>query len=308
MIERQHLAIIHALNTRGSLASAAGALNLTQSALSHSIKKLEDRLGVSLWQKQGRKLRLTQAGEYLLTSANNLLPQLEQVDIMLKAFGEGRKGQLRLGMECHPCYEWLMSIVAPFLEKWPDVDLDVIQQFRFDGLAALREHRIDILITSDPMDAPELSHKAVLNYELLLVVANNSALAKAKNISAKALQNQTLITFPVERARLDVFSHFLIPAAIEPKRQHSVETIEVMLQLVASSRGVCTLPDWLVEKYQTQHPIKGLALGKAGVHKTLYLVYRKDDQKLDYLNDFLGLAEGRQSANPSRALPHLDKN
>ncbi|ABD79899.1 LysR family transcriptional regulator [Saccharophagus degradans] len=293
MIERQHLLVMRALDSEGSLAAAADTLNLTQSALSHSIKKLEDRLGVTLWQKQGRKLRLTQAGEYLLRAANNLLPQLEQVDTMLRAFGEGRKGQLRLGMECHPCYEWLMTVVAPFLTRWPDVDLDVIQQFRFDGLAALREHKIDILITSDPMDAPELAHCPVLDYELLLVVAANTPQAKLTSINAGDLQQQTLITFPVERARLDVFTHFLIPAAIEPKRQHAVETIEVMLQLVSSNRGVCTLPNWLVEKYQHHHPISGVRLGQSGVHKTLYLVYRRDDSKLDYINDFLTTASKR---------------
>lgn len=291
MIERQHLNIIRALSTQGSLASAAETLNLTQSALSHSIKKVEERLGVHLWHKQGRKLRLTQAGEHLLTCANNLLPQFEQLDATLKAFGEGRKGQLRLGMECHPCYEWLMTVVAPFLQEWPDVDLDVIQQFRFDGLTALREHKIDILITSDPMEAPELAHKPVLNYELLLVAAKDARIGQDTLVSAEALQHETLITFPVERARLDVFTHFLIPAAIEPRRQHSVETIEVMLQLVSSNRGVCTLPDWLIKKYQQQHPIQGLRLGNAGVHKTLYLVYRSDDDSLDYLQAFLNLAE-----------------
>lgn len=290
MIERQHLLVMRALNKEGSLAAAAETLNLTQSALSHSIKKLEDRLGVALWQKQGRKLRLTQAGEYLLNSANNLLPQLEQVDSMLRAFGEGRKGQLRLGMECHPCYEWLMTVVAPFLTRWPEVDLDVIQQFRFDGLAALREHKIDMLITSDPMDAPELDHRPVLDFELLLVAAAESTIAKQATVRPQRLQHETLITFPVERARLDVFTHFLIPAAIEPKRQHTVETIEVMLQLVSSNRGVCTLPDWLVQKYRHLHPIHGVRLGKAGVHKTLYLVYRKGDSELDYINDFLAMA------------------
>lgn len=289
MIERYHLSILRELNRQGSLAAAAGALNLTQSALSHAIRKLEHQYDLQVWERSGRKVRLTQAGEYLLGMANTLLPVLEQADQTLRSFSEGKKGKLRIGMECHPCYEWLMGVVAPFLVRWPDVDLDVIQQFRFDGLGALLNHKVDLLITSDPIENPALQYEPVLDYELMLVVPTHHPVAKARYVKARALLEENLISFPVEKARLDIFTRFLIPAAVEPKTLQSVETIEVMLQLVASGRGVCTLPDWLLEKYRESYPIRGVRLGEEGVDKTLYLVFRREDEEKAYLKDFIHL-------------------
>ena len=73
MLERIHLAIVQQVDKLGSLTAAASALNLTQSALSHSIKKLEQQLGTDIWLREGRSLRLTQAGQYLLQVANRVL-------------------------------------------------------------------------------------------------------------------------------------------------------------------------------------------------------------------------------------------
>lgn len=287
MIQRIHLEILQALAEKGTLGEAANALFLTQSALSHSIKKLEDQLNTTLWEKQGRGLRLTPSGEHLLHIGHSVLPQLEQAEAVLRALGEGRRGRLRIGMECHPCYEWLLTVVQPYLQRWPDVDLDVVQRFRFNGLEALEQHQIDVLITSDPVLKNTLIHVPVLNYELRLVVGQQHPLARHVYISANALSSEHLITFPVARERLDVFTQFLLPSGVEPRQHQEIEAMDIMIQLVAAQRGVCTLPDWLAERYQAQHPILHVGLGAEGVHKTLYLVYRETDSALAYLADFV---------------------
>ncbi|PAU82306.1 LysR family transcriptional regulator [Halovibrio salipaludis] len=288
MIQRHHLEILMALHEKGTLGEAASHLCLTQSALSHSMHKLEEQSGARLWSKQGRRLQLTQAGSYLLELGQQLLPRLQEADATLRAFGEGRRGRLRIGMECHPCYEWLLTVVQPYLRRWPDVDLDVIQKFRFNGLEALTQHRIDILITSDPVFSSDLCHTPVFDYELMLVAAQENALAGGGAITPERLSQTRLIHFPVARERLDVFTHFLSPAGLEPVHQQEVEAMEIMLQLVAANRGVCTLPDWLAERYRDSHPIATRRLGEEGVHKTLYLVYRQADAGIDYLADFVG--------------------
>ncbi|MDX1320195.1 MAG: LysR family transcriptional regulator, partial [Oceanospirillum sp.] len=107
MIERSHLSILRAIDQQGSLTAASESLHLTQSALSHTIKKLEGQIGSPLWLKDGRKVRLTQAGEYLLKEAKRILPQLERIDETLSRFARNEQGSLHIGMECHPCYQWL---------------------------------------------------------------------------------------------------------------------------------------------------------------------------------------------------------
>ena len=204
VIERIHLEIIRTIDRLGSVTSAAAALHVTQPALSHSIRKLEDALGLKIWDREGRSIRLTQAGEYLLSVANRLLPQFERTEQQLHQFARGERGTLRIGMECHPCYQWLLKVAAPFLKAWPDIDLDVIQKFQFGGIDALYGHDIDILVTPDPLKKPGLLFTPVFDYEQVLVVGKEHPLRKAKHVEPEQLADETLISYPVSADRLDI--------------------------------------------------------------------------------------------------------
>ncbi len=290
MIERHHLALLSNLAHTGSLSAAAEKLHLTQSALTHSIRKLEQITGVTLWEKQGRKLQLTAAGRYLLATSAEILPRLEAADQQLKALASGQLGQLRIGMECHPCYEWLLGQLGVFLPRWPKVELDVIQRFRFNGREALEQHAIDMLITSDPLPAKHLVNIPVFNYVVKLITAENHEYAQRPFIEPHDLTEQTLFTFPVDLQRLDVFTQFLSPAGVKPRAHKTLETLEIMLLLVAQGRGVCTLPQWLAAKFQKDYAITTIGLGEHGLDKTLYLVVRAGDAEIGYIKDFIAIS------------------
>jgi len=245
MLERYHLAIIQEVHRHGSLTAAAECLCLTQSALSHAIKKLEQQAGTALWLREGRQLRLTQAGEYLLQVAGRLLPQFKRAEERVRQYAAGERGTLRIGMECHPCYRWLLKVVSPYLARWPDVDVDVKQKFQFGGVGALEGDEIDLLVTPDPVYQPGLHFEAVFDYELVLVVAPGHALAGAVFVEPSQLGRETLITYPVATQRLDIYTQFLIPAGIVPARHKTIEDTDIMLQMVANGRGVAALPRWL---------------------------------------------------------------
>ncbi|WP_422381284.1 LysR family transcriptional regulator [Marinicellulosiphila megalodicopiae] len=290
MIERQHLQIMREIERQGSLTKAADALFLTQSALSHSVKKLEDSLGINLWQKKGRQIQMTQAGIALLKSAEKLLPQFEKIEDNLKLMAQGEKGILKIGMECHPCYQWLLKVVKPYLAKYPDVDVDVKQKFKFGGVGALYNQEIDLLVTPDPIQTKGLIFIPVFEYEQSLVVATDHPLAHKRFITPEDLIEQTLITYPVEPSRLDIFNLFLSVSNCLPKQHKTVEATDIMLQMVEANRAVACLPKWLVKQYQKEMNIKAIKLGKSGLQKTLYLGCRAEAQPI-YLEDFLQLAK-----------------
>lgn len=291
MLDRQHLTILLEVDRLGSLTAAAQHLNLTQSALSHTIRKLESQHGVKLWVKQGRNLCLTQAGNHLLNLARRLLPQIEDAERVLKDFSAGRRGALRLGMECYPCQKWLMGITAKYLRTWPDVDLDLNTAFRFDGVEALLAHDIDVLITPDPVDRPELRFVPVFDYELVLVVHESHRLATTGTASPVDFVDEELITMPVALDRLDVFTRFLLPAHVRPRRMRTAETAELMLQLVANGRGVCVLPDWIVRQDGAELPVRSVRLGSdRGLDKSIHVGFRRADEDVAYLTGFLNLA------------------
>ena len=290
MLERIHLAIVQQVEKQGSLTAAADVLHVTQSALSHSMKKLEQQLGTDIWRREGRKLELTQSGQYLLAVANRVLPHLELAEERLQQFALGERGSLRIGMECHPCYQWLLKVVSPYLSAWPDVDVDVKQRFQFGGLGALLDYEIDLLVTPDPVYKPGLNFEAVFDYEQVLVVAKNHHLAMSEYIEAHQMTSEVLISYPVDLERLDIYNQFLLPAGITPKRHKNIETTDIMLQMVASGRGVAALPRWLVEEYAEKLPIVPVKLGPQGIPKQIYLGSREADGKVDYLQAFVELA------------------
>ena len=291
MIDRQHLLILREVDRLGSLTAAAERLNVSQPALSHAIRKLEERHEIKIWIKKGRNLRFTQAGKHLLALAQRLLPQIDNAERVLGAFAKGQRGVLRVGMECHPCQKWLMKVTAPYLDIWPDVDFDLCTTFRFDGINALLGHEIDLLVTPDPIELPELHYTPVFDYELVLAVHESHALADKEIVLPSDLSNQELITYPVTLERLDVYTRFLVPNHCRPRRHRTVETTELMLQLVASQRGISVIPDWLLREEGENLPIRSLRLGQDGINKSIYLGTRCGEEDIEYIAGFLDLAQ-----------------
>ncbi|MEM9963545.1 MAG: LysR family transcriptional regulator [Pseudomonadota bacterium] len=287
MIDLQPLAILREIDRTGSLTGAADKLCLTQSAVSHAIRRFEERHRVRLWEREGRRLRLTPSGEYLLGLAGRVLPQLEYGAVVLEDYARGRRGAIRIGMECHPCQDWLMRVVDPFLTEWPDVDLDVTSAFQFGGLAALLGHEIDMLVTPDPIERPSLEYHRVFDYELVLAVAATHPLAEQDCVSPEDLAGETLVTYPVSPERLDIYTQFLVPAGALPRRHRTVETTDLMLRLVASDRAVSATPDWLLRDV---HGVRGVSIG-GGISKSIHLGFRTDPALPDYIAGFLRLAE-----------------
>ena len=299
MLERIHLAVVQQVDKQGSLTAAAAVLHVTQSALSHTMRKLEQQLGTEIWRREGRSLQLTQAGQYLLAVANRVLPQLDLAEERLGQFAQGERGSLRIGMECHPCYQWLLKIVSPYLSAWPDVDVDVKQKFQFGGIGALFGYEIDLLVTPDPLYKPGLKFEPVFDYEQVLVVNKGHALASVDYAKPKDLDREILISYPVDIDRLDIYNQFLLPAGIAPRRHKTIETTDIMMQMVASGRGVAALPRWLVEEYAEKLDVVPVKLSKHGIAKQIFLGMRETEAVIDYLQAFMELARAPAHAFPA---------
>jgi LysR family transcriptional regulator for metE and metH len=199
-------------------------------------------------------------------------------------------------MECHPCYQWLLKVVSPYLAAWPDVDVDVKQKFQFGGIGALFGYEIDLLVTPDPLYKPGLIFEPVFDYEQVLVVAAEHKLAKEDYVKPLQLTNEVLVTYPVPTDRLDIYNLFLTPAGVTPKRHKMIETTDIMLQMVASGRGVAALPRWLVLEYASKMEVVPVRLGKGGIAKQIFLGARETDVGIDYLRAFI--AQAREPAAP----------
>ena len=287
MLEIKHLKTVRALRDGGSLVEAAKQLHLTQSALSHQLKDVEDRLGLSLFVRKTKPIRFTRAGEHILELADNVMPQLEQTSRDIKKLAGGQAGRLHMAIECHSCFDWLMPAINSFRDQWPEVEIDLMASFHFEPLPALARGDLDLVVTADPTPMSGIHYQPLFRYQALLAIANQDNLTDKKHIEAEDLAHQTLIHYPVERKRLDIFTQFLDPNNIEPSSTRQADLTLMIVQLVASGRGVACLPNWALQPYLDAGLISSRPLGKKGIWPTLYAAIREEQVDSSYMKDFL---------------------
>lgn len=290
-LEFRHLRAVWQLRESGSLVDAAECLCVTQSALSHQFKELEGRLQSKLFVRKSRPLRFTEAGKKLLDLADSVLPQVAEVERELRALQSGEAGRLFIAMECHSCFNWLMPTVEVFRRHWPQVEMDFSAGFTFEPLPALQAGEIDAVVTSDPVELPGIAYRPLFTYEMQLACSNQHALAEQSVWQPQDLLAETVLTYPVERARLDVFKRFLTPAGVEPSKVRTSELTLMMVQLAASNLGVCALPNWVLEDYRRQKLLTVVSAGQSGVWPTLYVAVREESLTQAYVGEFLQLAK-----------------
>ncbi|KAG1401514.1 hypothetical protein G6F59_013026 [Rhizopus arrhizus] len=138
--------------------------------------------------------------------------------------------------------------------------------------------------------AAGLKFVPVFDYEQVLVVASSHALARVDHVKPRQLGQEVLISYPVPFERLDIYNQFLLPAGITPRRHKTIETTDIMMQMVASGRGVAAMPRWLVEEYAARMDVVPVRLGAKGIPKQIYLGAREADTTIDYLQAFVELA------------------
>lgn len=289
-IEFRHLRTIKAIHEAGGLARAADQLNITQSALSHQIKGLEEQAGVELFLRRSKPMKLSAAGMRLLRLAEQILPQVEAAQAEFAALRDGEAGRLHIAIECHACFEWLFPVLEGFRKAWGDVDVDIRPGLAFEAMPALMREEVDLVVSSDPEEMAGVTFIELFDYAPVFVASSHHPLAAKPYVEAEDFCGQTLITYPVERARLDVFSQLLIPAGVEPAGVRKVELTAVILLLVASNRGVAVLPDWVVREVKYSSDYVTRPLTAEGITRRLYAAIRTEDEGKPYMQELIRLA------------------
>ncbi|CUI01815.1 LysR family transcriptional regulator [Leisingera aquaemixtae] len=290
-IEFRHLRTIKAIHEAGGLARAAEQLNITQSALSHQVKGLEDQAGVELFIRRSKPMKLSPAGLRLLRLAEQVLPQVEAAQAEFSSLRDGNTGRMHIAIECHACFEWLFPVLEGFRKNWGDVDVDIRPGLAFDALPALLKEEVDLVVSSDPEDIAGVEFIELFDYNPVFVASAQHPLAEKPYIEAEDFIGQSLITYPVDKVRLDVFSQLLIPAGVEPASIRQVELTAVILLLVASNRGVSVLPDWVVREVKYSSDYVTRPLTKTGITRSLYAAIRTEDREKPFMQDLIRLAK-----------------
>ncbi|WP_179998180.1 LysR family transcriptional regulator [Acinetobacter sp. YH12239] len=290
MIELKHLKMLLALREHGSLVAAASDLCITPSAVSHQLRELDQWMGVEVVNRKTRPITFSNVGLRLLQLADEILPQVQIAQSDITRIIHGQTGRITFSSECHSCFDWLMPILNQYRNQYPDVDLDFASGFEANPHELLQNGEFDLLITADPIALKGVEYFPVFEYESRLVLSTTHPLVRAKNITVHDLAEETLITFPVDKHRLDIMSKLFIPANILPKNIRTTDLTQMLIQLVASGRGIAALPDWVVNEYETKGWVTSRRLdcvAPEGLRRTLYAGFRTEDKEKDYFDSFI---------------------
>ncbi|MFA0141979.1 LysR substrate-binding domain-containing protein [Vibrio kanaloae] len=296
MIELKHLRTLATLRDSGSLTATATSLHLTQSALSHQLKDLEARIGGQLFLRKTRPVKFTSEGEILLKLADEIQPRIAKAENELASLKEDVNGRLHMAIECHSCFQWLMPALKEYQVAWPSVTLDFSSGFGFEPLPALMAGELDLVITSDIQPRSEVHYEPLFDFEMRLITAINSPLAEKPSIDPQDLSNVTMLSYPVQKQRLDVVKHFLQPAGVEPKKWKQADNTLMLVQMVSAGLGVAALPNWAISEFSRQGLIASKPLGD-GLSRRLFAAVRNSEKDKRYLQAFFSTARQQSKSH-----------
>lgn len=254
------------------------------------MRELDQFFGVEVVYRRTRPVSFSNVGERLLKLADEILPQVQIAQSDITRIVHGQTGRIVFSSECHSCFDWLMPLLNQYRHQYPDVDLDFASGFEANPHELLQTGEFDLLITADPIALKGVEYFPIFEYESRLVLAVTHPLVRVENITVQELAEQTLITYPVDKHRLDIMAKLFIPANLIPKEIRTTDLTQMLIQLVASGRGIGALPDWVVNEYEQKGWVTSRrfdCVSQQGLRRTLYAGYRVDDREKDYFEGFL---------------------
>ncbi len=289
-LEVRHLKLVATVAEEGSVTRAANRLHLTQSALSHQLRDVEDKLGVALFQRTARRMLLTRAGERLLESAHRVLDELEKAEEALREEGSQRDGLLRITTECYTCYHWLPSLLHAFQQKSPRVEVRIVAEATRRPVEALLEGELDLAIVSDPIKNRKIELEPLFQDELFLVTAPEHPLSRRAYVKAEDLVDEHLILYCDDKRDLTIYQQVLIPAGVSPRRLSSVQLTEAIIEMVKAGLGVTAFAGWAIAPYVKNKQVRAVRLTRNGVRRHWRAATLRSNQRPRYLDDFIKLA------------------
>lgn len=288
MLEVRHLRSLVALSETGRLAAAAERVHLTPSALTHQMRALEAHYGVTLYRRTPEGLRLTPAGERVLALARQTLALLGDAERDLQRMSGDTRGVLRIALECHTCFDWLMPVMDTFRRRWPEVEVDLVAGFHADPIKLLQSGQAELVIDSRSIKQAGLTSWPLFRFEIVTLLPLEHRLVARKRLNARDFAGETLITYPVPEERIDVIRRVLQPAGVAVERRTAELTVAI-LQLVASRRGIAALPSWGVQSYVEHDYVRAVPIGPKGLWSELHAVLPTHLAERAYMQDMAAI-------------------
>ena len=223
----------------------------------------------------------------MLNLADEILPMVKNAERNIARSTDGENGRLHISVECRSCFQWLEPSLKRYRADWPEVELDFVDNLSFPPVSSLLSGDLDLVITENPVELDGIFNVPLFAYEAMLAVDKANWLSSREIVLPDDLEKEQLITYPDERDRLDIFTRFLDPLDKEPAGVRTAELTSMIIQLVASGRGVSCLPKWILSDHIAEETVVAKRLGQSGLWRTPYFAIREGQKDMTFMRDFI---------------------
>jgi LysR family transcriptional regulator for metE and metH len=289
-VDLRDLELLDALADSGTLTAAAGRLFVSQPALSQRLTRLEEKLGVRLFEREGRRLVPNPAGHRMLATSRHVLSELRAAERAVREIRDGRDRQVRFAAQCSTTFHWLPPIVRAFRAQQPGADVRIEMVSDDEPIPALLDDLVDVALVIKPdrrMDQVELT--PLFADEMVAVVAASHPWAQRHHVTARDFDDVHMILY-------DAYDQTRIPARLLPiphgARPGRITTMpvitELLIEMVAGGEGVGILPSWIAAPYVEGHDVRLVRVGAKGQARHWYCATRAGRQP-EHIAEFAGL-------------------
>ena len=290
-MEIRHLKMVQTVAATGNLTRAAEQLFLSQSALSHQLRELEEEYKTQFFVRAKRQMVLTTAGERLLATANSVLCELEKTEVDIARLNNDDAGLLRMTTGCYTCYHWLSPVLSQYRKQFPAVSIEILPEASSDPLPHLLDGRVDLVITSDFVEDASLEYHHLFEDEMIALLAPGHPLAENAYIQAKDFEHHPLLMYTIPDQNSTVLSDYIKPAGIKPVRILRLHLTEAVMEMAKAGMGIAILAEWSARPYLDRGELKGLPLDKP-IHRDWYAVLLKNLRTAPFMEAFINVLRG----------------
>ncbi|HXX58150.1 MAG TPA: selenium metabolism-associated LysR family transcriptional regulator [Thermodesulfovibrionales bacterium] len=258
-----------------SFSKAAEAKFMTQSAMSHLVKKLEDELGVQLFIRKAKTVIPTPAGRLLYEHAKRILEQFKKMEDDILALMQKVKGALAIGADITAATYLLPQVFYGFSREYPEVKVDLSVSSTMSIMNDLHEGKIDIGVIGGGAKKSSVFIEEIAEDEIVIIASDDNPLTKIKTLTAEDLLSQPFIMPETGSGTRELIDGFLLRLGVNLGQIRIAMTLgnpELIVQMVQSGLGVAFVSKWSVFKATQEGRIRLLPLQGSKLRRKFYLV------------------------------------
>ena len=286
-MEIKYFKLIKTIVEEGSIANSTDKLFLTQSALSYQLREMEERLGFKVFTRTRNKWNLTEEGAEIYALGNIILENIERSFKNIEQLRMGSAGNIKVGTECYSFYQGLSSFIQKMGLLYPEINIDLIVEATHQPIPKILSKEIDIAIVTERPINETLCSIEIYEDEIFAIMHHENTLKNKAFLDTKDFTTTHLIihSFPLET--VSVYEQFLKPNKIAPKKITAIPLTEVALEMVHANMGIMCMPKWALKSFIDYERLVFKRIGRNGLKRKHYLVFRKSDQTKKYITDFV---------------------